>query len=359
VTLISFIGLGLGVLALVVTLALLEGFQASIRQDLVQRATHVRITPLVGRILENPSQLASHLQARLGTVEMVQVVKGTCLVSTAMDAVPASLVGRSDVGDAALDSVLAARIGAGPAETVTVISPRMRLTPLGPLPIRAQCEVQEVKAPAPGNEAGAIVLPLEQAQRLLWGAPVVQSIELRDPDDPWRLYRRVERVTEHWEQPLQVQGLEELHRPLLLALAMERGLIFFAVGLMLVVAALNLLCNVAMIAAEKRVDLAVLSGLGMTPRALRRLFLVLGLSIGAAGAGAGALLGVLVAKVLDLTQALPLPRGVFVVSAVPFRVDPLAVAAVLALALSLALVASWLPARTIARREPAVGLRYE
>jgi lipoprotein-releasing system permease protein len=159
--------------------------------------------------------------------------------------------------------------------------------------------------------------------------------------------------------PLQVKGLEELHRPLLLALALERVMIFVAVGLMLVVAALNLLCNVAMVAAEKRTDLAVLAGLGLPPRALRRLFLLLGLGVGLLGSMVGALLGIVTSVVLDRTQALPLPRGVFVVSSVPFRVDPAMVVLVMAVALALAAAASWLPSRIVARREPAEGLRYE
>jgi lipoprotein-releasing system permease protein len=135
--------------------------------------------------------------------------------------------------------------------------------------------------------------------------------------------------------------------------------IFVAVGLMLVVAALNLLCNVAMVAAEKRTDLAVLAGIGLTPTAQRRLFLLLGLGIGVVGSVLGAVLGTGLALALDLTRALPLPRGVFVVSSVPFRVDPLTVALVMAVALVLAAGAAWLPSRLVARREPAEGLRYE
>jgi lipoprotein-releasing system permease protein len=136
-------------------------------------------------------------------------------------------------------------------------------------------------------------------------------------------------------------------------------MIFVAVGLMLVVAALNLLSNVAMVAAEKRTDLAVLSGLGLPPSSLRRLFVLIGLGIGSSGAVLGAALGVAVAMILDTTGALPLPRGVFLASSVPFRVDPRMVALVVALALVLSAAVSWLPSRMVARREPAEGLRYE
>ena len=97
----------------------------------------------------------------------------------------------------------------------------------------------------------------------------------------------------------------------------------------------------------------------MPPAALRRLFLILGMGIGISGALAGAGLGLGVSWVLDATQALPLPRGVFVVSAVPFKVRPEAVLSVLGIAVALTVLASWLPARAVSRREPAEGLRYE
>jgi lipoprotein-releasing system permease protein len=230
---------------------------------------------------------------------------------------------------------------------------------MGPLPVRRRLSVSRVQAPEPGSEAGAVRVPLEVAQRLLWGGPVVEALELRDASDPWRLDSRVRRALGSAGADLRIQGLEELHKPLLVALALERVMIFLAVGLMLVVAALNLLCNVAMVAAEKRTDLAVLAGIGLPPRSQRRLFLLLGLGIGLAGSVIGAVLGTIISLALDATGALPLPRGVFFVSSVPFRVQPLTVMTVMGVALLLAAGAAWLPSRMVARREPAEGLRYE
>ncbi len=359
VTLISFIGLTLGVLALVVVLALLEGFQSGIRAELVARTEHARIEPRQGRRLDDPDGLASLLQAQLPDAEIVQTVRGTCLVATGGDAVPASLVGRSDVSEAAIDRVLAVRLAVASGDDVEVISARQRLTPMGPLPVRGRVHLSSVQAAEPGREGGSLIVPLATAQKILWGAPVVEAINLRDPADPWRLGRRVRELIGTRRPDLRVAGLEELHRPLLLALTLERIMIFAAVGLMLVVAALNLLCNVAMLAAEKRRDLAVLAGLGLAPVRLRRLFLVMGTFIGAAAATVGSIVGTALAIGLDRTGALPLPRGVFVVSAVPFSVRPVTVVVVIAFALSLALLVSWLPARAVARREPAEGLRYE
>lgn len=359
VTLISLFGLGLGVFALVVTLALLDGFQSGIRSQIVAHAAHAEVVPAAGRRIEDPENLASLLQAELGDVEIVQVVRGTCLVSSDTDAVPASVVGRSDTDRVTADRILARRLGIGSGDRLEVISARQRLTPMGPLPVRIRTEVGRIASPEPGVESGAVILPLEQAQRLLWGEPVIQAIEIRDAADPWTLGERARRVFNDNGIAVKVAGLEELHQPLLTALALERVMIFVAVGLMLVVAALNLLCNVAMVAAEKRKDLAVMAGLGFTPSSLRRLFLVLGLAIGLIGSVSGAVLGSGLALVLDRTGALELPRGVFMVTSVPFSVDPVTVGLVVAVALGLAALAAWLPARMVARREPAEGLRYE
>jgi lipoprotein-releasing system permease protein len=340
VTLISLLGLGLGVFALVVTLALLDGFQSGIRSQIETHAAHAEIRPIAGRRIHEPEWLASLLQDELGEVETVQVVRGTCLVSSDTDAVPASVVGRSDAEGVTADRVVSRRLGVGAGDHLELISARQRLTPMGPLPVRIRADIARIASPAPGAVDGVVSIPIDRAQRLLWGEPVVGAIELRGVE-------------------AKVAGLEELHRPLLMALALEKVMIFVAVGLMLVVAALNLLCNVAMVAAEKRKDLAVMAGLGSTPKSLRRLFLVLGLTIGLAGSVMGAVVGSGVALILDRTQALELPRGVFMVTAVPFTVDPATVGLVVATALGLAALAAWLPARLVARREPADGLRYE
>lgn len=356
---ISLVSLALGVLALVVTLSLLEGFQSTIRQELIQRSAHARIEPVEGRMLPDAGRLVSVLHRKLPSVAMTQIVSGTCLTRSFADAIPALVEGRSGIQRVAIDQILAARLGVGPGEEVEIISPRRRLTPLGPVPVRTRLEIADVVAPEPGRESGALTVPLAVAQRLLWGKPVVEAIELRDPADPWRLARRVRQELGANFPGLRVDGLQQLHRSLLLALSMERVMIFVAVGLMLVVASLNLLCNVAMIAAEKRTDLAVLSGLGLTPSGVRRLFLLLGLAIGGIATITGAGLGTLLAVTLDRTHALTLPRGVFIVPSVPFRVRPEMVVIVAVLALGLSVLASWLPARSVASRDPAEGLRYE
>ena len=100
-------------------------------------------------------------------------------------------------------------------------------------------------------------------------------------------------------------SFRELNRPLLAALALERTMIGFGVALIMAVAALNLLCNLTLLAAEKRLDTALLQAMGLEPVRLRQLFLLLGVGVGAAGGVAGTVLGALGAWVLDLTPRDP------------------------------------------------------
>ncbi len=362
VTLISLVGLGLGVMALVVTLALLEGFQSSIRAEIVGRAP----TPVSSRRMaggsQDPSKLASVLQDELAG--MWRWCR-SCVVRAwfrrrrmpfrhRWSAALTPSMWRST-------TILAARLGVGRGDEVQVISPRQRLTPMGPLPVRAAGRGRRRASPEPGAESGAVRLPLELAQRLLWGEAVVEAIELRDPDDPWGLGARVARgAGRRAARPLRCEGLEELHRPLLLALALERVMIFVAVGLMLVVAALNLLCNVAMVAAEKRTDLAVLARLGMVPNALRRLFLAARSRHRDGRVGGRCRPGCLPYRWRSIASGRCRCRA----GCSWFRRCRSGWTRMVALVMArrrwaLAAAASWLPSRLVARREPAEGLRYE
>ena len=194
VSLISVLGLGLGVFALVVTLALLDGFQSGIRSQIVAHAAHAEVWPTSGRRIVDPENLASLLQSELDNVEIVQIVRGTCLVSSQTDAVPASVVGRSDTDRVSVDHVVSRRLGVGAGDRLEVISARQRLTPMGPLPVRIRTEISRISSTEPGTESGAVILPIAEAQRLLWGEPVIEALQLRDDANPWALGERARRI---------------------------------------------------------------------------------------------------------------------------------------------------------------------
>lgn len=356
VSAISFGAMAIGAAALILTLALLEGFQSTIRSQLAESGVHAELRPRSGAALPDGEWLEA-LRRNHPELEVRALSLGTVWCASDEGAVPAHLEAVDTVSRVEINRVLAARLGVGVDSTMTLVSPRLVLTPLGPLPVRRQVTIAAVRELQPGDERATVVVPPALAT-VLTGAARPSAVQLRviDATKAWNVASSVQ-----GEVPgnVEVVSFSELNRPLLAALALERVMIGFGVALVIVVAALNLLCNLALLAAEKRFDVALLGALGLTPARVHRLFMVLGLGVGVLGGVVGTLVGWLTAALLDRFHVLPLPRGVFIVSHVPFRVAPEAVVIVLGISLLAATVASLAPARAAARRSVLEGLRYE
>ncbi|MBZ5588279.1 MAG: FtsX-like permease family protein [Acidobacteriia bacterium] len=356
VSAISFGAMALGAAALILTLALLEGFQSTIRTQLAEAGIHAELRPRVGRSLPGGDWIAQ-LRRDHPEIEVRASTGGAVWCLGPDGAVPAELEVVDTLSRLEVNRVLAARLGVGAGSELTIASPRLTLTPLGPMPSRRRVTVGAVGPVQPGDDRAVVLAPVTVGAALLdLGAPRKVALRAKDPNQAWRVASVVQGGV---PEGVEVVSFAELNRPLLAALALERAMIGFGVALVMAVAALNLLCNLALLAAEKRADVALLTAFGLTPSRVRRLFLLLGVGVGALGGVLGTALGGVAALALDRTRALPLPRGVFIVSHVPFHVTPGAVGIVLAVSLLAALLASLAPARAAARRDALEGLRYE
>lgn len=358
VSAISFVAMGLGAAALVLTLALLEGFQHTIRTQLERGPLHGRLIPTRGNQLPGGDWLEALRRRHPNlAVEEVRSTAVWCLANGV--AVPAEMEFVAGLERVEVNRLLAARLGIGPGSELTVATPRLVLTPLGPVPLRRRLLVDFIREARPGEERRLLRVGEAHARAFFLDpeqSPQWVSLRAREGRDAWRVASIVQ---DHLPEGVEVLSLRELNRPLLAALELERTMIGFAVALVMAVAALNLLCNLALVAAEKRADVALLSAMGLPPRSITRLFLGLGAGVGVLGGVLGTVGGALAAELLNRTQALPLPRGVFIVSHVPFRVLPEALGVVLAISLGAALLAALAPARAAARRDVLQGLRYE
>lgn len=355
VSTMTFATMAVGAAALVITLALLEGFQSTIRAQLLDSGVHAELRPSSGRELP-PGDWVQQLAARHPELEVQPVRRGAVWCVGLDGAVPAEVeVGGN--GRIEINRVLAARLGAGVGSELTLASATQVLTPMGPMPLRRRVTVDQVAETGPGEERALVRVPPAVGRGLLpVGEPQLVEIRARDASQAWSL---ADGLAGEAPDGVQVVSFQELNRPLLAALQLERTLIGLGVALVIAVAALNLLCNLTLLAAEKRADVSVLATIGLRPARVRSLFVGLGLSIGALGGVLGTVLGSAIALVLDRGRLLPLPRGVFIVSHVPFRVTPEAVVMVLAVSVAAALVSSLPPARAAARRDLLQGLRYE
>ncbi len=355
VSAISFVSLSLGAAALVLTLALLEGFQATVRQELKMVGPHALLLPAVGDKLP-PGGWLAELAARNPGFSFRKLERGVGWVVALGEAIPVHVEVSEELSGVEVDRVLAARGAIGPGAEVNIVSPAPMLTPLGPAPRQFRVRVERV-VPSPARaERGTVRVPRVLGSRLFpQGGQEEVHVTVPPGKDPLVFSEKLTGVP----AGVVVRSFRERNRPLLAALALEKALIGLGVSLIVLVASLNLLCNLTMLAVEKRADAAILQAMGLRPQGVRQLFQGLGLAIGVGAGIGGGLGGAVVAEVLHRTQAIPLPRGVFAVSHVPFAVRPEHVAVVLGVTFVASYLASQFPARAAARRSVLEGLRRE
>ena len=360
---ISIVGLAVGVAALIVSLALLSGFQDRIRQQMAERTAHLTVMPARGVLLPDLEAARRAVASLPGVTAVVPVLEGRGWASDVegASAYPVEFRSGAEAGalgpsDARLTRPLATRLHASEDSMVRLTSSRTRLSPVGPIPVSAVLRVAQVRR-ASALEKSAEIEVSEETARLLTGVPTgAHSLEAL-LDDPGRADAAARVLATRLSSGYRVATWRERNAPLAFALRLEKSVIFVTVALVIVVAALNIISNIALTVVEKKRDLGVFTSMGATPRALLRIYLTLGAVIGLVGTAAGVVIGVGIAVAADRFHLVPLPGDVYMLSHVPFAIHPAEIAACAAFALVTAVAAAVLPARAAARLAPGEAIR--
>lgn len=151
----------------------------------------------------------------------------------------------------------------------------------------------------------------------------------------------------------------QLNQALFSALWLEKMAIGIAIGLIMMVAALNIVASLVLLVMEKSRDIAILKTMGASSYSVRIIFVLQGGIIGAVGTAVGASCGVAVSWFADRYQLIRLPAAVYDVGWLPFRVEPGNLLVVVLGSLAVCLLATLYPSRQASRLDPAEALRYE
>jgi lipoprotein-releasing system permease protein len=380
-------GIALGVMALVLSLAVISGFQEALRGELLGRTPQVLVDLPPGLGLA-AAQAARDAVRRVRGVTGAQLqVRGSGWVVEQGKVHAVELVGfegrvpRSFPGAAGgpeglyVPASLAARWGLAPGRTLSLLSPRPTLTPLGPQPrLRTLPLAGTYRSGRTQEDRERVALPRAVAETLLGGSERQIEVSAANLDAALAVAARLHDRPAGGDGgrpsgtaasggliPLppgsEVRTWKELNRPLLFALRLEKVMMFVAVSLIVLVASLALVADLALIISSKRPEIGMLATMGATPAALRHAFVLLGGLVAGSGIALGTVIGVGGAMVLDRYRLVPVPGRVYFLDYVPFLVKPLDLALVLVLTFALALASALYAAQRAATLDPIDALR--
>ncbi|HVT45769.1 MAG TPA: ABC transporter permease [Thermoanaerobaculia bacterium] len=376
-SLISTLGLAVGVATLLISLALLSGLQGQIKSRLIASSPLLLIEPAGRNTIAEPQEVIAESR-RHGMSSIQPTVSGIAwgtsgetgrgqplrLRSYDEQARPAAekSFGREwqlpDQDDSIyLTRDAAAGLGIALGDEVTAVAPRTRLTPFGAVPVWKRYVVTRLLPPVLDEESPDGWLPFDEASRLFGTGGLPTSIEI---------YGGVSESAERVQQKLAarfpdllVKTWREINLPLFLALRLEKIVMFATISLIIFVAALNLISSLSMMIVEKRPQVGVLRTLGASEQGVLTLFLAVGLLIGLLGTALGNLFGLGLSWIADHYQLISLPGDIYYVSYIPFQIDAADVLGVNVIAITLSILATWYPARIASRLDPIVAIRDE
>lgn len=253
---------------------------------------------------------------------------------------------------------LAARTNLHVGDTATLISGEATLTPLGLAPRYRRVRVAGIfRSGLYEYDATWAYLSLDAASSIAGASAPAASIISIEVSDIYAVEKVSARLREQLGAAYTTITWAEANRPLFAALALERRMGLFIIALIILIATLNITTTLILLVIERRSDIAILSAMGARARSIMLVFIIEGALIGIIGAGLGLMLGLLACFLGDRYKLVSLPADIYSISNVPFHARATDVALAAMIALVLSLLATIYPARAAARLRPAEALR--
>ncbi len=393
VTVISIAGVAAGVAALIIALAITNGMRRDLQDRLVDSSAHVQLMAVDGfgiqdwrNVLARVRAVPHVVAAAPGLYEQVFVARGArgggavvegilpdqekavsrLLASATPGAVQALEPHAPDpVADTpgtlpiVLGKDLADSVGATIGDTVTLISPQGEMTPMGVVPKYVRFRLAGTyRTGFYEYDSQMGFIRLADAQDLFDEPDLISVISVR-VDDPNRAPDIARDIEQAAGKGYMTTNWTDENRALFRALKLERVVTFIVIGLIVLVAALNILIALTMMVMEKTRDIAVLMSFGVQPAQIRGIFLLQGLLISVIGTAIGLVLGYAASWAGGHYHFIHLSAEVYSIDTLPFAPRLLDGVIVSAVSIGVSLLATLYPSSTAASVLPAEALRYE
>ena len=385
ISIFSTVGVIVGVMAVIIALAIMTGLQQELRDRILGSSPHVYVWKASG--ITDYHVEADKIRRLPHVVGAAPAILGQGLLSVAQETVPVQIKGIDPAlepqvtdlkqalrsgslealnapTDGTADGILlgkdlAARLNVDTGDDVMLTTPQGTLTPMGMFPkTRRLHVVGTFSLGLLEFDSTYGYVSLDVAKRLL-GKETVDLIQLR-VDDIWIAPQVANSIQEKLGASYITQDWVDVNRSLFSALWLEKVAVSLAIGLIVMVAALNIVASLILLVMEKNRDIAILKTMGASARSVTVIFMLQGLIIGIVGTLIGATAGYLISHLLDRYKLIHASMDVYQIAYMPFRVVvwPDFVLVVVA-AVIICFLATILPSRQAARLDPAQALRYE
>jgi lipoprotein-releasing system permease protein len=408
ISIISLAGIAIGVAVLIIVMAVMNGFRHELLSRILGIRGHVVVQGYDGPVSDYDS-LVTRLRAIPGVIDVVPLVEGQVLISangvssgvavrgirnsdlrslpllsrsltdglfcpmppgvdnTSPEERARALAGFNGGESVIIGGRLARKMDLIPGGSITLIAPRGNVTPFGTTPRVKTYRIAGTFCIGMSEyDQGLVLMPFDEAQLFFNLGESASDVEvmLDNPDHAAALQGPIERAAGPGSR---VYTWQQLDSTFFDAIVVERNVMFLILTLIILVAALNIISGLIMLVKDKSGDIAILRTMGASRGAVMRVFLIAGTSIGLVGTALGFLIGVVFcANIETIRQFLSTLTGttlfdpeIYFLSHMPAEMNPNEVIAVVAMSLTLTLLATLYPAWRASSLDPVEALRYE
>jgi lipoprotein-releasing system permease protein len=380
---VAILGIGIGVSALIVALALANGFRDEMREKILRGTAHINVMRADGRPISDYQNVSARIKSIRGVTNAYATSYDGAMLLGSRGAAYAVLRGLDPLSEQALTEVkgsviegsltaivkgktedlpgvligseLATRTGLHVGEIAEIISANTNSVPVNP--VKRNVRVAGIfRSGLFEYDSTWIYLPLEIASEFS-GAPQSASVISLQVGDIYDARRVAADIRTSLGNSYTTVDWEEANRPLFNALALERRMGLFIIALIILIATLNITTTLILVVVERRRDIGILSAIGADSKSVQAIFMIEGAIIGALGAVLGVLLGIVTCLIGNRYELVSLPADVYSITNVPFhpQAGDVILAAVVAFLLSW--TATIYPARAATRVRPVEILR--
>jgi len=388
ITILSIAGVTVGVMALIVVIAVMSGFESDLKSRILGVESHIvlmnhdgpisnyreiisylegerdieAVTPFVYAqvMLRSSSGVSGAVLRGIDPASAAHVIKAFKKGTLQKLSNKATAMGNHTGGTSGiiLGKELARNLGVIEGDSVYLISPRGMISPIGHMPAMRQFRVSGYFESGMYEYDGAFAfVSLKDGQKIMRMGDAVTGIEIR-VNDIYKAKEIARKIEDHLGFPYWARDWMQMNRNLFSALKLEKKVMFIILTLIILVAAFNIASSLIMMVMEKTKDIAILKAMGATNKSIRKIFIYKGMVIGFIGTALGVILGSVLCVLLKYYKFIELPGDVYYITTLPVQLEISDVVLIAIAAMLISFLSTLYPAQQASKLNPIEAIRY-